>query len=205
MCCPCSTKLLPTSLICAVLRENASLLRSGPWDLRIRMFVETLKKWFQHQERTPQFHLASSFPSCFYNSSVGRDRAQAGLFRRGGWVREQLVCPLVFFIPPEVKQEYKQWIGKVNLPESYERKGCRIKDTAERGSRRGWDSRDPARRNNAQDGASSRTFLERFWTFLQPQETKIRRSRSALGSLEGAGHIGTRYLFSFSEEPGELL
>ena len=36
---------------------------------------------------------------------------------------------------PEVKQEYKEWIGKVDLPESYETKGCRIKDTAERGSR----------------------------------------------------------------------
>ena len=37
---------------------------------------------------------------------------------------------------PEVKQEYKEWIGKVDLPEAYEKKGCRIKDTAERGSRR---------------------------------------------------------------------
>ena len=42
-----------------------------------------------------------------------------------------------FFSIPEVKQEYKEWIGKVDLPEAYEKKACRIKDTAQRGSSKG--------------------------------------------------------------------
>ena len=77
------------------------------------------------------------------------------VFSGGG----EVGCPLVFCIPLEVKQEYKEWIGKVDIPELYEKKGCRIKDTAERGSRRGWKG---LRLRTKQFGAMHKTALHHF-------------------------------------------
>ena len=178
MCCPFSTKLLPTSLICAVLLCDS-------------------EKGFQNGENTP-LHLASSFPSCFYNNSVGRGRVQVGLLMHGVGSEDSWVALSYSSYRLRLNRSTNSGSGRSTSQNRTRRRAAGSKTRQKRGSRRGWDSRDPARRKHAQDSASSRTFLEHFWTVLQPRGTSSRRSRSALGSLEGAAHIGINYLFSFS-------